>query len=42
MGSLHGNTWSQQGVSATLINGSGLLEWDLAEDTPGTDDGMAP
>ena len=29
------------GVIATLTNGSGLSEWDLAEDTPGTDDGMA-
>ena len=41
MGSLRGSTWSQRGVSATLTNGSGLSEWDLAEDTPGTDDGMA-
>ena len=41
MGSLPKGTWSQWGVTATLTNGSGLSEWDLAECTPGTDDGVA-
>ena len=40
MGSLRGSTWSQRGVSATLTNGSGLSEWDLAECTHATDDGV--
>ena len=42
MGSLPESTWSQRGVTATLTNGSGLSEWDLAECTPDTDDGVVP
>ena len=42
MGSLLESMWSQQGVIATLTNGSGLSEWDLAESTPGTSDGVVP
>ena len=42
MGSLLESMWSQRGVIATLTNGSGLSEWDLAESTPGTSDGVVP